>query len=70
MNTDKLNDLLAIEGIEEIDMFEIANESIQPGICMNPDCDYMTQVEPDQEKGWCEECNTNTVKSLQCLLLF
>jgi hypothetical protein len=27
------------------------------------DCDYATEVEPDQDRGWCESCGTNTVKS-------
>jgi hypothetical protein len=30
---------------------------------MNPDCDYTTEVEPDQREGWCEECGTGTVRS-------
>lgn len=37
------------------------------GICTNPDCDYTTSVEPDQTRGYCEVCNTKTVKS--CLIL-
>ena len=65
----KLKDLLSIEGIDDDDMFSVANDSVQPGICINDDCDYTTQVEPDQEEGYCEECETNTVKSLQCLIL-
>ena len=66
----KLNDLLAIEGIDEDDAYEIANDSYQPGICMNDNCDYTTQVEPDSDSGYCEDCNTTTVESLQSLLLF
>jgi len=38
-------------------------DSIVPGICTNPGCDYTTDVEPDQSRGWCENCNTNTVAS-------
>ena len=34
-----------------------------PAICMNQGCDYTTDMEPDQTKGWCECCNTNTVAS-------
>jgi hypothetical protein len=30
---------------------------------MNEGCDFVTDVEPDQDAGWCELCNTNTVKS-------
>ena len=37
--------------------------SIVGGICNNPDCDYTTDVEPDQDRGYCEICGTRTVKS-------
>ena len=37
------------------------------GICSNENCTYYTVVEPDQDKGWCEHCETNTVVS--CLIL-
>jgi ssDNA-binding Zn-finger/Zn-ribbon topoisomerase 1 len=42
---------------------EYALESVVPGICMNPDCDFTAEVEPDQREGWCEECGTPTVES-------
>lgn len=38
-------------------------DSVAPGICMNLECDYTTDVEPDQNAGRCEPCGTNTVKS-------
>ena len=41
--------------------------STVPGICTNPDCNFITSVEPDQARGYCEHCKTNTVKS--CLVL-
>jgi hypothetical protein len=44
--------------IEEYGMDEVV-----PGVCMNPDCDYTTEVEPDQRQGWCEECGTTSVRS-------
>ncbi len=37
------------------------------GICKTKGCDYSTEVEPDQGKGWCEECEKGTVVS--CLML-
>lgn len=46
---------------------ESAIDSVVPAICMNPDCDYTTDMEPDQDQGWCEACESNTVKS--CLVL-
>lgn len=44
----------------------VITDSVCPGICCNPDdpsCDYSTEVEPDQDKGWCEACDAGTVKS-------
>ena len=32
-----------------------------PAICES--CGYSTMYEPDQDRGWCEECNTQTVVS-------
>ena len=43
-------------------------DSITPGICTNPDCDYSTEVEPDCTSGYCEICETYTVKSLLILM--
>jgi hypothetical protein len=65
----KLNDLVEQWGFEdEMEMLERAVlDSCVPAICMNPDCDYTTEMEPDQDRGWCEACGTNTVKS--CLIL-
>ena len=38
-------------------------ESIVPGICMNFSCSNVYEYEPDQDKGWCDCCASNTVKS-------
>jgi hypothetical protein len=56
---------MEIEGWEDELSFleECVCDSIVPGICTNPDCDYTTSVEPDSQTGWCEECSTNTVSS-------
>jgi len=40
-----------------------AFDSVVPGICRNKECNYTTDVEPDCERGWCEECQANTVVS-------
>lgn len=66
---DKLEELAELEGFGNVfDLLEEAStDSVVPGICMNPDCNYTNGVEPDQDKGWCELCNEGTVKS--CLLL-
>ena len=46
---------------------EYVTDSVCPGICVNPDCDYTTEVEPDCTRGYCECCNTNTVQSAMIL---
>ena len=69
MNEEKLEKLAEIEGYSNyMDMLgEATNDSIAKGICTNVGCDYTTDVEPDSDGGWCEECNANTVHS--CLIL-
>ena len=44
-------------------MEEYVCDSLHPAICMNKECDYSTEMEPDQDRGWCENCETNTVVS-------
>jgi hypothetical protein len=46
---------------EFIDSYAL--DDVAPGICMNPDCRYTTEVEPDQTEGWCEECEMRSVRS-------
>jgi len=62
---DKLKRLADSEGHDTVmALLEAAMfDSVSPGICTNPGCDYTTEVEPDQEKGWCESCNEGTVAS-------
>jgi len=60
----KLQTLADDWGFEVDDMLaECVMDSVNPGICINEGCDYSTEVEPDQDHGWCECCHTNTVKS-------
>ena len=61
----KLRALREAEGFDSIDaMLEAATfDSVSPGICTKPDCDGTTEVEPDQDRGWCEVCGGNTVAS-------
>lgn len=42
-------------------------DGVATGICLNNECDYTCDVEPDSDTGVCELCNTNTVVS--CLVL-
>jgi hypothetical protein len=61
----KLLQLVESEGFDDPqDLFQdVISDWVCPGICMNEGCDFVTDVEPDQDAGWCELCNTNTVKS-------
>jgi hypothetical protein len=61
----KLAKLLEIEGYPDPTAFAEAfvTDSVCPAICMNEDCDYTTEKEPDQDQGWCDECHTGTMVS-------
>lgn len=64
----KLSQLAEMEGLSIDAMLEAATfDSVAAGICKRKDCDYTTEVEPDCDAGWCEECNAGTVVS--CLML-
>lgn len=44
------------------DMLEAAVlDSVSPGICTV--CGYSTDVEPDQDCGYCEDCGAQAVRS-------
>lgn len=66
---EKLETLANIEGYTDYMLMleEAITDSVVPGICKNPDCDYSTETEPDSSSGWCEECNDTSVVS--CLVL-
>jgi hypothetical protein len=60
----KLDRLASIWGVNVAAFVEeYALDAAVPGICMNPDCDYAAEVEPDQTEGWCAECGTPSVQS-------
>jgi hypothetical protein len=66
MRRAKLAKLCEIEGVDdENELFAAAiADSVCPAICCNPaspDCDYTAEMEPDQDRGWCEECGANTM---------
>ena len=64
----KLQTLADIEGMDVTDMLADATfDSVAPGICKTPDCDYTTTVEPDCMEGWCEESNAGTLQSCSIL---
>lgn len=61
----KLKRLAEIEGHETTAelLARSTFDSVAPAICTNPDCDYTAEMEPEQEAGWCETCEINTVAS-------
>ena len=61
----KLAQLAEIEGFSSTDELieAVVYDSVSPGICGRPGCDYSCEVEPDQDRGWCETCRTQTVQS-------
>lgn len=63
--SEKLKTLIGLYDYESFDDFarHYITDSIVPGICMNPRCEATYDYEPDQTEGWCEECETNSVKS-------
>jgi hypothetical protein len=65
LSQQKLQKLIELEGYED-DVALIADavsDSVCPAICMNIGCDYTAELEPDQDRGWCECCSTNSMKS-------
>jgi hypothetical protein len=66
----KIETLVNYEGYENLEdlLEDRGQDSIVPGICINPDCDYTIEVEPDCSSGYCEECDSQTVRSILILL--
>ena len=61
----KLMKLCDLEGYKRLDNFLKASvvDSVCPAICMTEGCDYTTEMEPDQDAGYCEACGGYTVTS-------
>lgn len=58
----KLCDLEGFKRVRDLLQASVA-DSICPAICMTEGCDYTTEMEPDQDRGYCEACGGNTVTS-------
>jgi predicted Zn-ribbon and HTH transcriptional regulator len=57
-----LTELVAAYGMELNEMLEQSLfDGIAPAICT--ECGYTTDYEPDQDRGWCENCESNNVVS-------
>ena len=65
----KLSKLVEIEGYESVEALlqAVLGDSVSPAICMNEGCDYTCEMEPDQRRGWCDECRTNSMKAAPVL---
>lgn len=66
----KLDTLLEEYGTTIEDLMEeslFGDSAGVPAICMNEDCNATYEYEPDQDRGWCEECQSNSVKSIMIL---
>jgi hypothetical protein len=61
----KLMKLCDLEGFKRLDdlLKASAFDSICPAICMTEGCDHTTEMEPDQDAGYCEACGGNTMTS-------
>jgi hypothetical protein len=64
----KLANLIEIEGFDDENALFAAtiSDSVCPAICCNldnPDCDYTAEMEPDQDRGWCDACERGTLVS-------
>ena len=60
----KLETLSEIEGMSVEEMMESGlTDGVCPSICMNKGCEATYDYEPDSTNGWCDACETNTVKS-------
>ncbi len=66
---EKLRKLAESEGHESVnDLLEAAAfDSVVPAICVAEGCEYTTEMEPDQDRGYCEACGRQSVHS--CLVL-
>jgi hypothetical protein len=61
----KLQLLMEIEGWDDSLAFleHCSSDSVVPGICCKRDCEFTTEVEPDCRNGYCDECDSQSVKS-------
>lgn len=56
MALSKFDQLVESERYESIEALceAVVMDSVSPGICTNLGCGYTTDVEPDQDRGYCE----------------
>jgi hypothetical protein len=68
----KLMKLCDLEGYKRLhDLLKASvSDSSCPAICMTEGCDHTTEMESDQDAGYCEECGGNTTVSALVLAGF
>jgi hypothetical protein len=61
----KLMKLCDLEGYKRLhDLLKASTaDSVCPAICMTEGCDHTTEMEHDQDAGYCDACGGNTVTS-------
>ena len=54
----KLRALVEAEGFASLDdlLAAVVTDSVCPAICATAGCSYTCEMEPDQDRGWCELC--------------
>jgi hypothetical protein len=57
--------LCDLEGFKRLDdlLKILVTDNLCPEICMTEGCDHTTEMESDQDAGYCEACGGNTVTS-------
>lgn len=72
MKTDAQAVRIICEGYGVNDPISLAEEfivdSVAPCICMNDGCNAISELEQDQDNGFCECCGTNSMKSMFILM--
>lgn len=65
----KIRTLVKAEGYPDLQALLAATitDSVSPAVCINEGCSYTCEMEPDQDRGWCEACGTNTMQSVLVL---
>jgi hypothetical protein len=58
----KLWDAVGYKSYDDL-LHAMTSDSLCPAICMTEGCDYIAEMESDQEEGYCEACGGNTVVS-------
>jgi hypothetical protein len=68
----KLMTLCDLEGFKSLNdlLKAAATDSVCPAICMTEGCNHTTEMEPDQDRGYCESCGGNTMVSALVLAGF